>query len=152
MISHPTDPPIKKFQIRNKEKVIGVGLRAKLIAEANKRNLKIRATNLDDRVEVVVSGHPDAIEDFYKAVCKSKEYTCSELVGYPYSVDWSIAYQGYIAEQIGKFVNEAKVVKDQLFDISVKLDSMNAKLDNMNTKLDKLDSIEKILLRIERKL
>jgi len=163
---------VKVFRI--KDKVTDVGLRPKLLAEANRRRLRIAVRNIsDNEVEVVVAGNLINIDEFYIEACNQIDAQCTPLESYPYYIDWDACYQGLVAEQMAKFVEHGKRIEDTLGEIKnrlnsmdtklesmdtklesmdTKLNSMNTKLNSVDTKLNKLDSIEKILLRIEKKL
>ncbi|RLF12865.1 MAG: hypothetical protein DRJ69_00365, partial [Thermoprotei archaeon] len=111
---------LKSFRIRNR-KVKDIGMRPFLLAEANKRRLRISTRNLDNEVEVVVAGFPEDINDFYVVACKKaeeKEAYCTPLEDYPYYIDWNASYQGLVAEEMSKFVQHGMRIESTLCEMN----------------------------------
>jgi len=134
---------LKTFRVKGgKDK--GIRMMPLLLAEANKRRLRISTRNLDNEVEVVVAGFLKDINEFYTVVCKEaeeKDAYCTPLEDYPYYIDWDASYQGLIAEGMSKLAEYGMKIESILHE-------MNSKLDRIDKKLDKLDEISNKLDRL----
>ena len=109
---------LKTFRVKGgKDK--GIRMMPLLLAEANKRRLRISTRNLDNEVEVY----------------------CTPLEDYPYYIDWDASYQGLIAEGMSKLAEYGMKIESILHE-------MNSKLDRIDKKLDKLDEISNKLDRL----
>ena len=130
---------LPQYMFKISDTVVEVGLRAKILSEANKRRLRVAVRNLSgSEVEVVVAGSQSDINNFYDAVCSFVEGArCSALEKYPYAVDWEANYQGFVAEQMAKFVDYGRAVLHKLDDIDSKLDRLNNKMDSLGNKMDR---------------
>ena len=130
---------LPQYMSKISDTVVEVGLRAKILSEANKRRLRVAVRNLSgSEVEVVVAGSQSDINNFYDAVCSFVEGArCSALEKYPYAVDWEANYQGFVAEQMAKFVDYGRAVLHKLDGIDSKLDSLNNKMDSLGNKMDR---------------
>ena len=127
---------LKTFRVKSR-KDKGIRMMPLLLAEANKRRLRISTRNLDNEVEVVVAGFLKDINEFYTVACKEaeeKDAYCTPLEDYPYYIDWDASYQGLIAEGMSKLAEYGMKIESILHEMNSKLD----KLDEISNKLDRL--------------
>jgi len=141
---------VKKFYLKGNGKVFDVYLRPSLIALGVGYDLKIACRNLrkENKVEVLVSGRDEAIQQFWdhvkehdiRPVKDEKAYLVSDIETYKgVQPDWTYHMSASTMEQISKGVTSLEGIDKTLHEIDEKFGGLEKRFGMFGSYAERID-------------